>query len=85
VSFLTSFRRDTFQREMSDCTTVSFRSLSLAQITAMQLLPISQNVLKSGQAGDKSPFHSLTWFLRRTRGPLLLLSLLTVSDTPNTF
>jgi len=23
--------------------------------------------------------------LRRTRGPLLLLSLLTVSDTPNTF
>ena len=36
----------TFQRETSDYTTVSSSSLSLAQITGMQLLPISQNVLK---------------------------------------
>ena len=44
----------TSHRGESDCTTVSFSSLSLAQITGMQLLLISQNVSRDLNAAKEA-------------------------------
>src|SRR4051812_24052764 len=52
---LTSFRHDEFQRKASACTTVSFRSPSLAKIEVCSCSQAARTSWSRGNAGDKSP------------------------------